>query len=75
MQIITLCLLAVLAPPISQQKIIIKDSAGRISQSLTIKGSQVTIRNSRGQITGSATFKGNQATVRDNRGRLAAPKR
>jgi hypothetical protein len=74
MNIFTLCLIAALAPPCcSQPKIVIKDPAGRITQSVTIKPGQAIIRDNRGTITGTLSVKGSSAQYRNSRGQLAAP--
>jgi hypothetical protein len=69
--IVTLCLLLCINTVTANDRITIRDKAGRIQSTIQSSGNgRLVVRNQRGQITGSVTIKGGNAQYRNAKGQI-----
>ncbi len=69
--IVTLCLLLCVNTVTANDRITIRDKAGRIQSTIQSSGNgRLVVRNGRGQITGSITIKGGNAQYRNAKGQI-----
>jgi hypothetical protein len=67
-------LLCISTAAVAQDRVVIRDSQGRISATVKSDSSgKLVLRNHRGQITGSITIKGGNAQYRNQRGQTKKP--